>query len=34
MIKAKQEYEKNPSVELEKEITRCNNIQNGKEDIS
>ncbi len=30
MIKAKQEYEKNPSVELEKEITRCNNIQMAK----
>ena len=27
MIKAKQEYEKNPSVELTKEIARCNNIQ-------
>ena len=30
MIKAKQEYEKDPSVELEKEITRCNNIQMAK----
>ena len=30
MIKAKQQYEKNPSVELEKEITRCNNIQMAK----
>ena len=27
MIKAKQDYEKNPSKELEKEIARCNNIQ-------
>ena len=27
MLKAKQEYEKNPSVELKKEISRCNNIQ-------
>ena len=30
MIKAKQEYEKNPSVELSKEIARCNNIQMAK----
>tara|TARA_B100001996_G_scaffold9166_1_gene7707 strand:- start:2529 stop:5051 length:2523 start_codon:yes stop_codon:yes gene_type:complete len=30
MIKAKQEYEKDPSVDLEKEITRCNNIQMAK----
>jgi len=30
MIKAKQEYEKNPSVELTKEIARCNNIQMAK----
>jgi DNA polymerase elongation subunit (family B) len=27
MLKAKQDYEKNPSKELEKEIARCNNIQ-------
>ncbi len=27
MLKAKQEYEKKPSKELEKEIARCNNIQ-------
>jgi DNA polymerase elongation subunit (family B) len=27
MLKAKQEYEKNPSKELEKEISKCNNIQ-------
>jgi DNA polymerase elongation subunit (family B) len=27
MLVAKQEYEKNPSVELKKEIARCNNIQ-------
>jgi DNA polymerase elongation subunit (family B) len=27
MLAAKQEYEKNPSVELKKEISRCNNIQ-------
>jgi DNA polymerase elongation subunit (family B) len=27
MLKAKQEYENNPSVELKKEIARCNNIQ-------
>lgn len=27
MLVAKQEYEKNPSVELKKEISRCNNIQ-------
>ena len=27
MLKAKQAYEKNPSVELKKEIARCNNIQ-------
>ena len=27
MLAAKQEYEKNPSVELKKEIARCNNIQ-------
>ena len=27
MLKAKQEYEKNPSTELKKEIARCNNIQ-------
>ena len=27
MLKAKQEYEKKPSVELKKEIARCNNIQ-------
>ena len=30
MIKAKQEYEKNPTVELTKEIARCNNIQMAK----
>ena len=30
MIKAKQQYEKNPSVELTKEIARCNNIQMAK----
>ena len=30
MLKAKQEYEKNPSIELEKEIARCNNIQMAK----
>jgi len=30
MIKAKQEYEKNPSIELTKEIARCNNIQMAK----
>jgi DNA polymerase elongation subunit (family B) len=30
MIKAKQEYEKNPSLELTKEIARCNNIQMAK----
>ena len=30
MIKAKQEYEKNPSQELVKEIARCNNIQMAK----
>ena len=27
MLKAKQEYENNPSIELKKEIARCNNIQ-------
>ena len=27
MLKAKQEYEDNPTVELKKEISRCNNIQ-------
>ena len=27
MLKAKQEYEKNPTTELKKEIARCNNIQ-------
>jgi len=27
MLKAKQEYEKNPSTDLKKEISRCNNIQ-------
>ena len=30
MIKAKKEYEKNPSVALEKEIARCDNIQMSK----
>jgi len=30
MIKAKQEYEKTPTVELTKEIARCNNIQMAK----
>ena len=30
MLKAKQEYEKHPSIELEKEIARCNNIQMAK----
>ena len=30
MLKAKQEYEKNPSNELVKEISRCNNIQMAK----
>ena len=30
MLKAKQEYEKQPSIELEKEIARCNNIQMAK----
>ena len=30
MLKAKQAYEKNPSVELTKEIARCNNIQMAK----
>ena len=30
MIKAKQQYEKNPTVELTKEISRCNNIQMAK----
>ena len=30
MIQAKQEYEKNPSKALEKEIARCNNIQMAK----
>jgi len=30
MIKAKQEYEKTPTKELEKEIARCNNIQMAK----
>ena len=34
MIKAKKAYEKTPSKDLEKEIARCNNIQNGKEDFS
>ena len=27
MLKAKQEYEKNPTTDLKKEISRCNNIQ-------
>ena len=30
MLKAKKNYEKNPSEELEKEISRCNNIQMAK----
>ena len=30
MLKAKQDYEKNPSIELTKEIARCNNIQMAK----
>ena len=30
MIKAKQEYEKNPTTDLVKEIARCNNIQMAK----
>ena len=30
MIKAKQEYEKNPTPELEKEISRCKNMQMAK----
>ena len=30
MIEAKKQYEKNPSVELMKEIARCNNIQMAK----
>ena len=30
MIKAKQEYEKTPTKQLEKEIARCNNIQMAK----
>ena len=30
MIKAKQQYEKTPTVELTKEIARCNNIQMAK----
>ena len=30
MLKAKQEYEKNPTKSLEKEIARCNNIQMAK----
>ena len=30
MIEAKKKYEKNPSIELEKEIARCNNIQMAK----
>jgi len=30
MLKAKQAYEKNPSIELTKEIARCNNIQMAK----
>ena len=30
MLKAKQEYEKNPTKDLEKEIARCNNIQMAK----
>ena len=30
MLEAKQEYEKNPSVALTKEIARCNNIQMAK----
>ena len=30
MIKAKQQYEKTPTVELTKEISRCNNIQMAK----
>ena len=30
MLKAKKKYEKNPSEELEKEISRCNNIQMAK----
>ena len=30
MLAAKQEYEKTPTVALEKEIARCNNIQMAK----
>ena len=30
MLKAKQEYEKTPTIALEKEISRCNNIQMAK----
>ena len=30
MLKAKQEYEKTPTIALEKEIARCNNIQMAK----
>ena len=30
MLEAKQQYEKTPTVELEKEIARCNNIQMAK----
>ncbi len=30
MIKAKKDYEKNPTKELEKEIARCNNVQMSK----
>ena len=30
MLAAKQQYEKTPSVALEKEISRCNNIQMAK----
>ena len=30
MIQAKKDYEKNPSIELTKEIARCNNIQMAK----
>ena len=30
MLKAKQQYEKTPTKDLEKEIARCNNIQMAK----
>ena len=30
MLQAKQQYEKTPTVELTKEIARCNNIQMAK----